>query len=202
MKVYFVRHGLAESNLIEVGSTVGQYARLTPEGRTQMAELARFIGKFVTTNTVYTSPLPRTRESARIIADILNMEVMIDERLAEIDKGEWQGKPVSEVIELEAAVDIDDRPFYRPPEGENWLDVGKRVSDCVEELRKIGVEEALLVSHDHPIRMGIGALTNQPVSQWESMRLDNASVTELTYIDGAWQLNDTLHNFRPAAIAK
>jgi broad specificity phosphatase PhoE len=198
MKVYFIRHGLAESNMIGPDSTVGQYARLTPEGRQQMTNLAHFLGKFVTADTIYASPLPRTRESAAILADILDTEIVIDERIAEINKGVWQGMPVEEVIELEAKVDIDDRPYYRPPQGENWSDVGERVADCVEELRRVGISEAILVSHDHPIRMGIGKLTDQPISEWEAMPLNNASVTELDYDEGRWQLSTTLHNFRPA----
>jgi broad specificity phosphatase PhoE len=124
-------------------------------------------------------------------------EVTIDERLAEINKGVWQGKPVNEVIKIEASIDIDDRPYYRPPQGENWSDVGNRVADCVEELRRVGIDEAVIVSHDHPIRMGIGKLTGQPVTLWETMPLDNASVTELDYVSGAWQLSTTLRNFRP-----
>lgn len=163
-----------------------------------MTNLAHYIGKFVTADMLYTSPLPRTRESALILAEILGTKITIDERLAEINKGVWQGMPVEDVIELEAKVDIDDRPYYRPPQGENWSDVGERVADLVEELRREGIEQTVLVSHDHPIRMGIGKLTDQPITEWEAMRLDNASVTELDYSNGRWQLSTTLRNSRPA----
>lgn len=202
MKVIFVRHGQAESNLDPLSGTVGQPSNLTAEGIWQTKLTAHFLGSFILTKTIYTSPLPRTRQTARIIAERLHLEIIVDERLAEIYKGDWQGRPVRDIVQQEAKINIDNRPTARPPHGENWRDVGERVSGFVEEQRRAGIQELLVVSHDHPIRMGIGRLTQRPLSTWEDMAVGHASVTELNYIENQWRLHPTLVNVMPYATKK
>lgn len=197
MKALFIRHGKAESNENPLEGTVGQPSNLTAEGRRQIEATAKFLGSFILTKTIYTSPLPRTRQSAKIIADMLHLTVIVDERLAEIYKGDWQGEPVHEVVQKEAEIDIDKVPFVRPPHGENWVDVGSRVAEFVEEQRLAGIEELLLVSHNHPIEMGIGKLLGKPIPTWEDLGVDNAGVTEIEYSHGQWNLHPTIVNITP-----
>lgn len=188
MKMIFVRHGEAESNLSPLNRKVGQHASLTETGRDQIRSTAELLGQFVTTTVVYASPYPRTLESASIIAARLQADIVIEERLQEIQKGSWEGRLVSEIIEAESKIDVDERHTFRPPGGENWQDVGERVASFVEELRMNDETEGLAVSHDHPIRMGIGALLNKPVHTWEDMPVHHASVTVLEYKDDKWQI--------------
>jgi probable phosphoglycerate mutase len=202
MRVIFVRHGLAKSNEDPLEGIVGQPSDLTAEGYRQVQAAARFLGEIITSKTVYTSPLPRTRQTAQIIAETLQLQTIIDDRLAEIYKGDWQGRPVREVVELEAQIDIDERPTTRPPHGENWRDVAERVYEFIEDNRKTGVQELLIVSHDHPIRMGIGLMLGKPLATWEDMSLDNASVTELDNATGHWQLHPEVVNVRPYLMAQ
>lgn len=197
MRVIFVRHGHADSNKDPLGGIVGQPSNLTPEGYRQVKATALFLGKFIITNIIHSSPLPRTRQTAKVIAETLQLQTVVDDRLAEIYKGDWQGRPVREVVELEAMIDIDDRPTTRPPHGENWRDVGERVYEFIEDNRKVGIEELLVVSHDHPIRMGIGRMLGKPLPSWEDMSIDNASITVLDNPEDSWQLHPSLVNVRP-----
>lgn len=50
---------------------------------------------------ILTGPLQRTRETATIIADILNMspKIKIDSRLTEIDYGAWEGLSTTEIVQ-------------------------------------------------------------------------------------------------------
>lgn len=195
MRVLFVRHGLAESNVIDGTSRVGDDAALLPEGCQQIEQMAQMLGTLITTKTVVTSPVQRAVQSARILAEELDLHIELDDRLREIDKGIWQGLRVSEVIKLEAAV--GDRSTFAPENGESWEMVGTRVANAVEERRRRGIPELLIVSHDHPIRMGIGKLTEKPIKTWEDMAVDNGSVTELHYLNAAWQLHPTHVNMTP-----
>lgn len=189
MQAILIRHGQAASNLQVLDRLVGEYATLTAEGKHQIQELSTMLGRILITRTIFTSPYPRTMQSADILAEALGLQIVVDERLQEIQKGDWEGKPVREVIELEAAVDIDQRPMFRPPHGENWQDVGDRVAELIEELRQRDHKQVLLMSHDHPIRMGIGKLLAKPIASWEDLRVDNASIHILEYANGAWEIS-------------
>lgn len=189
-----IRHGKAESNESPLDRLVGEHADLLDEGRQQISRTAEFLSQLVSVQTVYCSPLPRTYQSALIIARSLRAEVVKDSRLQEIIRGEWEGRPVEEVIELEADVDIDERHTFRPPGGENWEDVGERMINFAEEMHKSNQKEVVAVSHDHPIRMGVGALLQAPVIKWEDIPVDYASVTMLEYQAGVWRINTDISN--------
>lgn len=189
MEVFFVRHGLAESNLDYSDRNVGDFAGLVEAGRRQIAAAAKELGRLASFEVVYTSPKPRAVQSAEIIGNTLDAEIMVESKLDEISKGQWQGLPVQRVIELENQIDIKQRHTFRPPDGENWADVGARVAAFVLELRDNNCQRVILVSHDHPIRMGVGALTGQPIENWEDMEVGNGSIIRLAYRRGLWQLD-------------
>lgn len=197
MRAIFIRHGEAESNLNLPSRLVDQHADLTPTGIEQIEATAKFLGNFVVSKSIYSSPYPRALQSAEIIARYLDLQVATEARLKEIDKGMWKGLPVREVIQKEAEIDIDERHLYRAPGGENWLDVGSRVASFIEDLHRGGLEEVLLLSHDHPIRMGIGALLKRPVVTWEDIPIGHASVTSLLYKNDEWRLDESMFNVRP-----
>lgn len=196
MEAIFVRHGLATSNKLGPGKLVGEEAPLLPEGRQQIEAAAHYLGPLITTDVVHTSPLVRTKESADIIARHCGLRLVVEPQLREIGKGDWTGMPVEVVIKLEGEIDIKHRHTFRPPGegGENWQDVGTRMAAFVEKERQAGTEQLLMVSHDHPIRMGIGALLGKPIEEWEDMAIANASITRLYYEDDFWQLDETLTN--------
>lgn len=202
MRVIFIRHGQAESNVDILKRMVGQHADLTEVGRHQVEKTASYLGKISTANVIYSSDIARALQTAQIIAKELNVRIVLDRRLREIDKGIWTGRPISEVIQLEGESTEDSKHTFRPPGGENWEDVGKRIASFVRAKHRAGEKEIIAVSHDHPIRMGIGFLLKKPIETWEDMPLDNASVTALNYENGIWNLDEVLHNVRPYLSAK
>lgn len=200
MKTLLVRHGEAQSNVDIENGTAGSDRPLTKEGIEQVKSTAKWLGRVVTTKVIHSSPYIRTIETSEIIAELLDLAIVEDQRLQEIQKGEWAGKPVPEVIQLEAEVDPDTRHEYRPPGGENWLDVGRRVGNFVTEKMYKGHNQVLAVSHNHPIRMGIGYLLGTETRTWEDRTIDNASVTGITFRDGRWLILPSLDNVVPHRI--
>jgi broad specificity phosphatase PhoE len=71
------------------------------------------------------------------------------------------------------------------------------MAEFVEEKRNQGYQDVVIVSHDHPIRMGIGKLMNRPPITWEDMHLDNGSITILEHTDAQWRLVPEYVNWRP-----
>jgi phosphohistidine phosphatase len=71
-ELYVVRHGIADAR----GSpgVSDNERRLTPEGRKRMRQIARGLRRLeIEPDRIVTSPLPRARETAEIVADALGM---------------------------------------------------------------------------------------------------------------------------------
>jgi len=84
MKVFFLRHGIAEDAQNWKGGDASR--PLTAEGRDRMAREAKTIAKLdLGLDIILTSPLVRARETAEIVADRLNLRDKLreDSRLAE-----------------------------------------------------------------------------------------------------------------------
>jgi probable phosphoglycerate mutase len=87
-RLVLIRHGEASGNreLVYLGSTD---ASLTPLGEEQAREVARS-PLVAGCAAVYTSPLLRARDTARAIADALNVEPVLSDDLREMDFGAWE----------------------------------------------------------------------------------------------------------------
>lgn len=206
MELFCIRHGQAESNIISHHEgIVGSDLALTPEGYRQVRVTAAFLGQYFSDHkqakpaVVHSSPYQRARQTAAVIADELALPVQIDSRLQEAQKGDWHGKRVADILEYEQAVSPADRPYFQPPSGENWLTIADRMAAFVLDRESSDEHSVLLVSHDSPIECLIGKLCGQPVAEWDTIEIHNASVSRL-YQDGdIWQLDDRLTDYRPYA---
>src|SRR4051812_41715016 len=67
---------------------------LNEEGKEQVARSAERLGRI---DHIYTSPLDRAVETARIISARSGAEVSIIEALNEIEFGDWTGKKISDL---------------------------------------------------------------------------------------------------------
>jgi broad specificity phosphatase PhoE len=91
MQIFFVRHGESEANIQHVFSNRGYQHGLTAKGRVQTQELAETL-KRVHIHQIYSSPLLRAVETAKILADRLSCPVQITDALKEYDCGILEGK--------------------------------------------------------------------------------------------------------------
>lgn len=171
MTLYVVRHGRTEANA--GGLLLG---RADPEldevGRQQATQIAAAIG---TPGRVISSPLNRCRQTAEVIAP-----PDIEERLVELDYGDFDLKPLSEIpAETWAAwrADVD----FRPPGGETLVELGERVFAVLDELAaEAATENVVLVTHVLPIKaclawvLGVGMEVS-----WRSF-VAQASITRIT----------------------
>ena len=97
---FLVRHGQTERNL--QGRLQGQGdAPLTSDGKEFATKTASVLSNKIGVGEViiYTSPLGRAKETARIIAKQLpSLSKMVsDDRIAEVDLGKWDGMTLTEI---------------------------------------------------------------------------------------------------------
>jgi alpha-ribazole phosphatase len=99
---------------------------------------------------VYASPLQRCALLARRMQPAL---LHFDARLAEMDFGQWEMRAWDAIPRHEVDAWAADLLHYRPGGAECVLDVARRVSTFVDELRQAGHAQALLVCHAGTIRL-------------------------------------------------
>jgi broad specificity phosphatase PhoE len=172
--IEFVRHGQTELN--RGGRLQGRIdAPLSELGAQQAAALARGYASAPVTR-VLSSPLQRARATAAAIAAPHGLSVEVDDRLIELDYGEWDGLALTDVSADDWASWRNDVAFA-PPGGERLCDVAERVAAfCADVLTD---DLVVAVSHVSPIKAAVcGALRVDERSTWR-MQLDVASVTRI-----------------------
>ena len=91
MKVYLVRHGECQPNLLKIYNTVDE--DLNDTGIKQAEELRDDVAK-IDYDVIISSPLVRAYHTAEII-NVHHKEIIIDDRLREREVGNLAGKPNS-----------------------------------------------------------------------------------------------------------
>lgn len=130
-----IRHGETDWNVD--GRYQGQAdPPLNAKGLTQAYRLAEELAG-VELRVLYTSPLRRALQTARILADTLDLPLHQEPRLMEIHQGDWQGR-----LRADIAARYPDlfrrwetEPWaVTPPGGEHLTQVQARVYAAVDEI--------------------------------------------------------------------
>lgn len=117
-------------------------------GAAGLMTLARGIGCAV----IHTSPSSRCRIVAKMLEDWSGLPVCSDDRLRELDFGQWEGRAWEDVPR--AALEdwaADPEGFY-PPEGESGRKLQERIQSFWKDLLRAG-QPALILSHGGPLRL-------------------------------------------------
>jgi broad specificity phosphatase PhoE len=159
-RIFLVRHG-ATTLTAEDRFAGATDVPLSDTGREQASRLAERLRDDNIT-AVYASPLGRTVETARIIAEPHSLELQLRDGLREISHGRWEQKTRKEVErefpEEAAAWDAD--PFtFAPAGGESGLAVTARALPVFMEIvRENQGGHVLIVSHKATIRLLLSSL--------------------------------------------
>ncbi|WP_138202962.1 alpha-ribazole phosphatase [Haloimpatiens lingqiaonensis] len=153
MNIYLVRHGETGENA--KGTYYGSMdVGLNARGIAQIETLANFFKK-VNIDKVYISDTKRAHETAKIILRENPMEIIKDDRLKETNFGDFEGKTFEEISKRypkECQVWSKDWKNFRPPNGETYVEMYKRVSDFMDELKKMNCDNVLIVTHSGVIK--------------------------------------------------
>ena len=158
-RITAVRHGQAEHNVGKFYQSKAPGVDLTDLGRTQ----AKKAGEYLATqkvDVIYSSPLARALQTAQEIADATGAQVIVDERLREIDVGEYEGKSFDmtdlSLVKLRRQKKLQENSpdsMYVLEGMEKWTDVYKRVEGFLSEaVPKHRSQHIVLVTHNDPMR--------------------------------------------------
>jgi broad specificity phosphatase PhoE len=182
--IAFVRHG--QTALNREGRLQGRLdPPLSEVGVEQAAALGRaFLNADIA--HVVTSPLRRARDTAAAIASLHDLDVETDDRLIELDYGDWDGIAMGEVPAAQWAAWRDD-PAFAPPGGERLVDVTKRIASFLDDRNADGL--TIAVTHVSPIKAAIClALGVDERASWR-MQLGVAAISRIGFrVDGSHYL--------------
>lgn len=153
MKVYVIRHGRTPLNKKRIlNAQLDEF--LAPEGIEQAKKAAQLIPSSV--KHIYTSSLTRTKQTAKIINEKLNLPISEHDELQEIHMGSlagmsWEDLELGhELMNKHRSIQFD----YHDKGGESAEDFKKRVTSFLKQINgKHKDGEALIVTHGGIIRL-------------------------------------------------
>ena len=190
-KVYLIRHAEAEGNIFRRAH--GQYNGLIiGRGYRQIEKLReRFDG--ISIDAVYSSDLTRTSVTASAIYEPKNLPLIKDERLREVNMGEWEDVAWGdlETREPEMMKYFNNDPVRWSVRGsEQHSKVTLRMTECISEIAARHEGESIaLFSHGFAIRSFISGIMGVPSHEVKKVPLcDNTAVALLSYEKGRFTI--------------
>ncbi len=151
-----MRHGESENNVLDIlSSSLDNTYHLTEKGRRQVLEKGTLLKKTERIEFIISSPVARTVETAKIIAECLDIPttlIRIDSRLKEPYFGKAEGKTYKEYLALRS----NQKDLYNLEgvNGEAPSSISERIDDLLKEViasEKFIGKTVLFVTHSFAI---------------------------------------------------
>ncbi len=207
MRITFIRHAITAWNA--AGRWQGQSdTPLSEAGKAQALQLkSRLERTSHSFDAVFSSPLSRAIHTAQIV--LPHTEIRLDDRLLELDFGDFEGKTYPENSQHPHFQDWLNDPYHvATPNGESLEHVTQRMQDFVQSLEPdhepTGENEKhyLIFSHSCAIRALISASMGLPMQINAGnhfpfvIQVPHTSLSRLRFCHGIWsleQLGDVGH---------
>ena len=180
MKLFFLRH---TSLNVEIDVFYGQTdLDVSDSFEEEVKLIQKKIKNFnIDTNSikVYTSPLRRCIK----LTNKLTENYIIDERIKEMNLGDWEMKKMSSISNKEKLDWENNLLSFKIPNGESNNEFLKRLKSFLEDIFKFN-EDALIVCHAGSINGMLSLLTKEPFDKmvknyWELIKHGSLSLIEL-----------------------
>jgi isoleucyl-tRNA synthetase len=208
-KLILVRHGEAENNVKNIISDKIDKYGLTEKGRKQIETAAEKIKTEIAGRgdkaVMFSSPILRARETAEIIAGKLGLKFETEKELREIELGSWDDQNEAWLSANDDLRKQNDKlpveqqfSFRRGGDGENGLDVGKRVYAWLKNiLEKNKGKIIVVVTHGDPIIDLINELKSRNEKEaaiaWSGPEYPDKGSVKVLYLDNSTKKEIDLH---------
>ena len=177
-----VRHGQTPTTgSVLPGRAAGLH--LAEAGTAQAEAVAERLGQLDRVDAVYTSPLERTRETAKPIARARGLRARVERGLLECDFGEWTGRPLKDLGKLAEWTTVQRYPSgFRFPGGESFPEMQGRITGALARLverHRGGVVVA--VSHADPIKAAVASALGTHLDLFQRIAVSPCSISAVSY---------------------
>lgn len=186
-RIFLLRHGETAWNR-ERRIMGRRPVPLSERGRAQLAALVPHLASLGIEH-VFTSPLPRARATADLVATSLGGVPVVEEPgLTEVDYADWEGKTFPELVGdptyHEFRKDPLGTPF--PGGGESLYQVRDRVFAAMGRVTaEADGRPAVVVSHGDPLRLVLCGCLAMDVAELRRIRVDNGALSAIE-LTGDW----------------
>ncbi len=187
MTVILLRHGRSVANTAHTLAGRTEGVELDEKGTRQAADL---VGRLdgLPIRALIRSPLLRCRLTLEPLADALGLQPLVDERLAEVDYGQWTGRKLGELVEEPLWTVVQQQPSAAVfPGGEGLAQVQARAVAAVREHdRRLAAEfggDTLWVActHGDVIKAVVADALGAHLDSFQRITADPASMSVIRY---------------------
>ncbi len=188
VKLILVRHGYSKGN--KDGMFTGHLdVPLIDVGLKQAKLVSNYILEKFKVDAIYSSPMSRSSETVRKVADTLNLPIILVQDLIEIYGGEWEGITFEDIAKRDPEFFKywwDNKGVVRCPGGESMEDAGKRAYKALEKICADNEGKTLVIaSHGGVIRSLQCMLLGIDMNNFNSISwVPNASISIIEYNNG------------------
>jgi probable phosphoglycerate mutase len=178
--ILLARHGETDHNIPPPRVQGWIDTPLNERGRAQALELAAAVRPHGVA-AIYSSQLARASETAAIAGAELGVDVTIDERLAESNRGSWEGRLLEDVEREQPELWTAWRrggADFRFPDGESLGEHAERVGAALGDIRR-GPLPALCVCHGGTIRCAFALVHPRGLDAFHELNVSNGQLLEL-----------------------
>jgi broad specificity phosphatase PhoE len=197
-KIYLIRHGQTEWNKGQIFR--GRIDISLNERGSKEAEVILGVMKDNNISAIYTSPLKRSIETARPMAEFFNLEIVPIDGLIDINYGDWQGLTMDDVRKRYKAQYnqwIKTPNLVRFPNGETLDEVQERSFYAFKEIVKKNPGKTIIVLPHRVInKVLLCALLGLGNSHFWDIKQDTGCINLIEYSGGRFVIsliNDTCH---------
>jgi probable phosphoglycerate mutase len=179
--VLLARHGETDDNRPPLRFQGWRDTPLNETGCRQAGELAERLAS-AGIGSLWSSDLSRARDTADVVARRIGLDVRLDQRLREANRGRWEGRLFDDVARDEPelfAAWMHAGDSWRFPGGESLREQQERVLACIEDIRHAGELPALAVCHGGSIRVTLCASDPRGLSAFHAFQVPNVSVVRV-----------------------
>ncbi len=186
MRLYMMRHGETDWNRRHLWQGRTDIP-LNEKGR-YVAELTREGLKDIPFDVAYCSPLCRAKETAQIVLQGRDIELIEDARIIEMGFGPYEGKDMRNIDE-KVRIFFEDPESYEVPEGaESFQEILAREKSFLDELSanpKYQNSNILIATHGAALRGLMAVIEEKPISRyWEGGVHKNCGMSIVDIKDG------------------
>lgn len=190
-KIFLIRHGESQQNIDDVLSGVTDIP-LSEKGKGQCVALAHYF-EDIKIDKVFTTPLQRAKDSAKLIFPKHKSATEITQSLIEFDYGNYEGYKRSEYNNSNDKIIqqwITAPSNLTFPGGDNIQEHAQRTMMGITKLANENNGAILAcISHRTTIRLILSQIISLHLDNFRSLPCSNCGISEITFNDGEWQLH-------------
>lgn len=188
MTVILLRHGRSTANTAHTLAGRSEGVDLDDRGLAQARTVVDRIGD-LPVRALVTSPLLRCQRTLEPLADRLGLQPVLEDRLAEVDYGDWTGRKLAELVSEPLWQVVQQHPSAAVfPGGEGLADVQARAVSAVREHdRRLADENGggdvlwVACTHGDVIKSVVADALGTHLDAFQRITADPASMSVIRY---------------------